>query len=1373
MTAAASPALGLIGQSAPMTALREHVSRLLRRESETRRLPPILLEGETGTGKGLLARWIHGRSSRAAAPFVDINCAAIPETLLEAELFGFERGAFTDARHAKPGLFQAAYRGVVFLDEVGLLPEGVQGKLLKAIEERVVRRLGSVQTEPMDVWIIAATSEDLRRSTRERRFREDLYHRLATLTFRLPPLRERGEDVLLLAEHFLSRACSDYRLPVKTLDGDARQALLRYAWPGNVRELANVMERVALLTDERRVTSSALDLPDGRPTPHSGDQRAGPGLREEVGDSERRRIVQVLAETGGNISRAAARLGVPRSTLRYRLEKHGMQESPAPLARDAGMRSADGTDAGELAAGPARPLEWQRRHLALLRITLVPDSDRSSVSREQRLLDDALGKVYGFGGRLDEQGPTGFVAVFGVEPIEDACARAAHAVLAVQNATRRARHADPSTPAVSCVLHAADVLVGDVGNSVVMDMHDRHRARTVLEALAGEAEDGGIVVSEVAAPLLERRFDLERVNATSAVPGPSYRILGREATGYGLAGRPLTPFVGRRPEMALLEGILARVSVGHGQVVALVGGPGVGKSRITYEVARATTELGWLTLEGHAASYGTVVPYLPLADLLRRYFWLDDADGPRAVEEKILGRLSALPELRLGAAVAPMLAVLGGQLDDDEWRRLDPPERRERILDAIKRWLLRESERQPLLVLFEDLHWIDTGTQAVLDRLVEGLPAARILLLVSYRPECRHGWASKTYYRQLQIDPLPPPTSEALLDALLGGDPGLKPVKRLVIERTEGNPFFIEESVYSLVETGILAGERGRYGVTREVRELNVPATVEAVLSARIDGLAADDKRLVQIASVIGKTVALPLLLAIAGAPEDEVRAQLTHLQAAELLYEARLFPDREYAFKHALTHEVAYQGLLHDQRRALHARITEAIERLSADRLAEQAERLAHHALRGEVWEKAVAYLRQAGLRALARAAYREAVIHLEQALGTLERLSQTRETTELNIDLRLDLRNAVFTRDMYASVGEHLHEAEKLARRLGDQSRLGRTLNFMVLERLNSGDLDESIRLGQEAFTIARTLGDRSIEVATRLYLGMAHAARGEHREAATFFEGNAALEGDLRYERFGTAVVQSAVSGALLAAMLSHLGRFDEAIQRAEAAVRIAEAAEHPLTLHIALFEGLGHTHLRRGDLPPATRVLERCLDLCRTWQFAGTQGAAALGAAYALAGRTDEGLPLVAGAVEELRRLRLPRGAAAILVSAGTAYLAAGRIDEASSHAREALALSRQRGGRCYEAYALCLAGDIGSAGGPENAKGCYREALALAGELGMRPLVAHCHLGLGKIASRTHQRAQAQEHLTSATTMYREMDMRFWLSQAEMAMVELA
>jgi tetratricopeptide (TPR) repeat protein len=462
----------------------------------------------------------------------------------------------------------------------------------------------------------------------------------------------------------------------------------------------------------------------------------------------------------------------------------------------------------------------------------------------------------------------------------------------------------------------------------------------------------------------------------------------------------------------------------------------------------------------------------------------------------------------------------------------------------------------------------------------------------------------------------------------------------------------------------------------------------------------------------------------------------------------------------------VAYQGLLHDRQRALHARITEAIERLAPERVAEQAERLAHHALRGELWDKAVAYLRQAGLRAMGRAANHEAIAHLEPALGALRRLPETRETTELTIDVHIDLRNALLPLGDRARMGEHLHAAEVLARTLGDQRRLARIANFMVIQGLGTGDYGKAISFGQEALTIARALGDRSIEVVATSFLGMARVAGGEFSDAATLFEQNVALEGDLRYERFGAPVIQSALSGALLAEALSQLGRFDDAIGHAEAAVRIAEAADHPFTLFWGLFE-LGVTHLGRGDSPRATRVLERCHDLCRTWQFvvATPIVAATLGAAYAVAGRADEALPLVVGAVEEFRRRHIYRWPD-ILLCAGTTYLSAGRIDEAASYAREALALTRRLGAQGSEAHALCLAGDVASTGGAKDAPGYYREALALAGELGMRPLVAHCHLGLGRLDYRTDKHEQAQEHLTTAITMYREMDMRFWLERVE-------
>src|SRR5881397_2948864 len=250
----------LLGESPGIEAIRDRIKRLVARQQDARRLPPVLIEGETGTGKGLLARLIHRSGPRPQGPFVDVNCAAMPETLLEAEMFGFERGAFTDARRAKPGLLQTANRGTIFLDEVGLLSEGLQAKLLKVLEERTVRRLGSTRDEPIDVWILTATNEDLKAAIQGRRFREDLYHRLAVLTLSLPPLRERGEDVLVLAEHYLGRACADYGVSAKTLAADAQAALRGYAWPGNVRELANLMERVVLLSSDPAVTAEALGL---------------------------------------------------------------------------------------------------------------------------------------------------------------------------------------------------------------------------------------------------------------------------------------------------------------------------------------------------------------------------------------------------------------------------------------------------------------------------------------------------------------------------------------------------------------------------------------------------------------------------------------------------------------------------------------------------------------------------------------------------------------------------------------------------------------------------------------------------------------------------------------------------------------------------------------------------------------------------------------------------------------------------------------------------------------------------------------------------------------------------------------------------------
>src|SRR5262249_38175433 len=516
-----------------------------------------------------------------------------------------------------------------------------------------------------------------------------------------------------------------------------------------------------------------------------------------------------------------------------------------------------------------------------------------------------------------------------------------------------------------------------------------------------------------------------------------------------VAARGLSRFVGRDAELGQLRQVLDQARTGHGQVVAVVGEPGVGKSRLCWEFIQSHRAQGWRAIESASVSHERATSYLPILELLRTYFEIEPRDDPRQIRVKITAKLRSL-DPQLEPALSALLWILDVPVDDPAWDRLDPPQRRQEVLHAVKRLLLRESEAQPLMIVFEDLHWIDTETPPFLKSLVESLPTARLLLLVNYRPEYQHAWSGKTSYHQLRIDPLPAKSADELLDVLIGSDRGLRPLKQLLIDRTDGNPFFLEESVRTLVETKFLIGERGAYrqGPPSGALDwtLQIPASVQALLAARIDRLAPEHKRVLQAGSVVGTDVPFALLQAIAEEREGELRHALAQLVSAEFLYETRRFPEPEYTFKHALTHQVAYAGLLHDRRRVLHARVADAIERLYPDPLEEQAEGLGYAAVRGEEWPKGARYLRTAGLKAYARSASREAVALFEQSLRALEHVPETRETIEQAIDIRFDIRNALQPLGDLSRILGYLKRAEVLAERLGDERRLGWVASYLT---------------------------------------------------------------------------------------------------------------------------------------------------------------------------------------------------------------------------------------------------------------------------------------------------------------------------------------
>jgi len=1036
-------------------------------------------------------------------------------------------------------------------------------------------------------------------------------------------------------------------------------------------------------------------------------------------------------------------------------------------------------------------LEGERKQVTVLfadlkgSMELLADRDPEEA---RKLLDPVLERmmeaVHRYEGTVNQVMGDGIMALFGA-PLahEDHAVRACYAALRMQETMRGyaegVRRTEGILLQIRVGLHSGEVVVRSIGSDLHMDYTAVGQTTHLAARLEQMAVPGSILLSADTMTLAEGAVQGKPLGPVAIkgleAPVEVYELLGALSVRSRLeavAARGLTPFVGRQPEVEALRHALAQAHAGHGQVVGVLGEAGVGKTRLFYEFTHSHVTQGWLCLETWSMSYGKATAYLPVIELLKAYFQIEARDDARKMREKVTGKLLTL-DPALQPTLPAFLALLDIPGEDPQWHALDPAQRRQRTLDALKRLVLRESQVQPLCLIVENLHWIDGETQVWLDSLIESLPTARLLLMVNFRPEYQHGWGSKTYYTQLRLDPLSSESAEELLQALLGADGTLHPLKRLLIEQTEGNPFFLEESVRTLVETHVLAGAHGAYRLVTALPGIQVPPTVQAVLAARMDRLPPEEKRLLQAAAVVGKDVPGPLLQAIAELAEEALRQGLTHLQAAEFLYEISLFPDLEYTFKHALTHEVAYGSLLHERRRMLHAQIVGVIETLSPDRLAEQADRLAHHAFRGEVWEKAARYLRQAGEKAAARSAYREAVARFEQALAALAHLPETRERLGQAIDLRFLLYSSLNPLAEFERLGGHLREADTLARTLADQRRLGWVSVYMAYFLWVTGRSAEARAAAQSAQAIAETLGDVPLEVGGNFYVGAVGLTCGDYRQTEASFQNVVQLlEGNRACDRCGLTGFPAAMARGYLTWALAERGAFEEGIAHGQAGVRLAEVLDHPFSWVVASW-GPAHLYRIRGEFPHAVRLLERALALCHerdlphmAWITAGF-----LGSVYAVSERVADGLSLLD------EGLKAPAHWQALMIAhLGEACLLADRLDDALASAERALTLARERGQRGYEAWVLHLLGEVASHRGPQDvepAEGHYQQATGLAEELGMRPLIARCHLGLGKLARRTGQRDRAQEHLTTATPLLREMGMHFWLEQAEAELRALA
>ncbi len=994
--------------------------------------------------------------------------------------------------------------------------------------------------------------------------------------------------------------------------------------------------------------------------------------------------------------------------------------------------------------------------------------------------------VHRYEGTVNQVMGDGIMALFGA-PLahEDHAVRACYAALRIQEAvvqfSQTVKRSYGVEVRVRVGLNSGEVVVRSVGSDLRMDYTAVGQTTHLAARMEQMALPGTILITADGMRAAEG-FVQVRPLGPRPVKGLNAPVEVYEVTGAGqirtrlqaAVARGLTRFTGREQALTQLHGAIKLARAGHGQVISIMGEPGVGKSRLLHEFIRSDATRGWLILETGAISYGRATSYLPIVQLLRGYFSLDERDDHAQIRRKIGAALAALDKA-LEPVLLPLLALFDVAVADEAWQEINPAQRRKLTFEALKRLMLRQSQAQPLLLVFEDLHAFDSESEALLNGLIDSVPTLRTLVLATYRPEYQSQWGNKSYYASIRIEPLTVDGTKELLTALLGDQSALQPVIAMLIERTGGNPFFLEEGVRALIETAVVAGKPGAYRLLKDLKtaQVQVPATVQAVLAARLDRLSSEEKWLLQSAAVIGRDVPFSLLQAISEDDEDTLRGLLERLQAAEFLYETSLFPELEYTFKHALTQEVAYNALLHETRRSLHGRIVLALERMDSRRASDQVDQLAHHAVRGELWAKAIIYLHQAGLRATERSATREAVQCVEQALAALSHLPESDESIAQGIDLRFDLHSALIPLGEFSRIVEVLREAEQLAERLGDQRRQGRVSAAMATWCWCIGDPDRALQYGQRALAMASTLEDGALDALANHRVGEAHVSLGNFHTAIDSFARNLERRtSEPTPKRFGMAALQSVTSRSWMGWCMAGLGDFAAATEAAQESFRIAEAANHAYSL-ATTYTGAGQRHLMRGEIEQAIALLERAADICRRDNFGPLYKYAApsLGLAYVRCGRVEEGLRLLERLTEQSSSMNIIPFHVLELINLSEARLAAGQHAGAKRSAQHSLTLLRAHGQRFAEPENLRVLGDIHASSDPPKlveAEASYRQAIEIAAELGLRPVIARCYLHLGTLYSRVGKQAQAIEHLTQARNMLREMDMRSWLEQADSA-----
>jgi class 3 adenylate cyclase/tetratricopeptide (TPR) repeat protein len=945
----------------------------------------------------------------------------------------------------------------------------------------------------------------------------------------------------------------------------------------------------------------------------------------------------------------------------------------------------------------------------------------------KRLMD----AIHQHDGLVNQTRGDGIMALFGA-PIasEDHAVQACRAALAARDAINEFNRSTQSNIEIRIGINSGQVVIHSIGNNLAMN-YDAVGKTVHLAARMEELATPDSIMLSSDTYQLAKGFISARPLGTAHPKGISEPI----ETFALVAMRPrtrwqarssagLSPLAGRQRELDRLKDALNRATAG--QVVTVVGEAGVGKSRLIHEFIASISD-EWLVLQTACAPQRTNSSYYPVSTLMRTIFGVGIGDTSVAAANRVQSQLAKLdPKLMIHLPAILSLLDLSG--DDDAWRKLEPPERRNKTADAIKTLVFYQERLTPLVILMEDVHWIDAETRLILNGLIDSIAGARVLLITTQRPVGL--WTDRPVIR-LDLGPLPDVEGERLLQSLLGNDTSLGHIRRKILEHSQGNPLFVEELARSLKDSNAVINESGMFKASSGSPGIDIPETIHSVLASRIDLLDRPVKSLLQMAAVIGRDVSPELLSGLAGVAPDELASRLEILESRDFLRRIGSANTGEYSFKHELTREVAYSMMLLSVRRYLHAKAIEIIESRFADRLDEQIDRLADHAFLAELWQKAFPYQLRSCRRAIKRGANQDATAIYERALETLSHWPASQKKTIAEIDLRLTLITALEPLGLHRRIAAVLREASRLTELSGEPWRIAAVNCQLTVALWRLGLHDEAMTAARSALAIAEQIREPILTFAALHNVGIIHHETGDFRASLEFHDRCLAMESPVIDERrAGWAALPSVTLRTFMVDSLIELGDFDRAEELAMDGRQRANAANHAYS-RANIDHVFGRLRTAQGRPADALSSLreswQTCLDLEMKQMY--PVFASRMGEAHLALGDVRSALEILA--VPEQLDVPLAEHAFGwrfLFVAQGHAFLAAGNEAKARAVGERALALAEERKEPPQQAYVKKLLGDIARLGGANDvsmAERYYRESFALAEQCAMRPLMTLC------------------------------------------------